>query len=342
MGCSRSGFLIQAGQRGVGHRYLAYWQLYETAAQLARRHACTTDFRRACTYKTQGELDTSASCYSLSQFSSSYPDRPVYQMTRSHATTASSCNRSSQTAKYSELCSRAILRPGLVRAMRKWITIRPCRSHIRDAIKPSQGSQVAPGHARPGKEDPERKTKFESLWNDDLSQILGALWKTEAGGEQDIADQIQECQEALDLPVTNLRLADVIQLILTSWRYGLEDTVPFQVQINRIKKLLVEKIAGAGGDGEARRNMLRELRAARTGSDSGRGANDDDESIQIHVEQDSVLERDVDSLSYTAPESSDASSMICSLYTVKSITSVNERTNWFLPPRNNGRSGVVP
>jgi len=130
-------------------------------------------------------------------------------------------------------------------------------------------------------------------------------------------------------------LADAIQLMLTSWQYGLEDSVPFRVQINRIKNLLIEKAARAGGDGEVKRNMFGEL--ASTGFDRGcqrQGENDDTdiESIQIHIEPE--LEGDVCSWSYTAPEGSDVSSIINSLYTVKSVTSLNERTNWFFPPRD--------
>ena len=175
----------------------------------------------------------------------------------------------------------------------------------------------------------ELETKLESLRNEDR----GA--SPTGGAELDIVDEIQ------DLPMPTL--ADVIQLMLTLWQYGLEDSVPFRVQINRIKDLLVEKAARAEGDGEVKRSTLEE--PANTGSDDGgwrwQGANNDTdaESVQIRIEPDS--EGEVCSSSYPAQEGSDVSSIISSLYTVKSVTSINERTNWFWPPREK-RDKVVP
>jgi len=244
----------------------------------------------------------------------------------------------------SSAAGRATLRLGLVRAMRKWVTVRPSR--IRDAIKPSQGSQVTlgPAHPRPREVSvpvPELETKLESLRNDDRGTSSTG---EETGAIRDIADEIQE---VLNLPMPTL--PDAIQLMLTTWRYGLEDTVPFRVLINRINKLLAENELGAGGDGEAKRSTLVEELAG-TGFDSGgrrqEENNDSDsdpnldaQSVEIHIEQD--LEGDACSLPDTAPEGSDASSMIYSLYTVKSVTSINERTNWFWPPRER-RGKVVP
>jgi len=82
--------------------------------------------------------------------------------------------------------------------------------------------------------------------------------------------------------------------------------------MSRMKKLLAE---GAGG--EAERNALEDI-----------------ERIPIMIESESA---ESSSSLVSCRGSSDTSSMVCSEYTVRSITSIKERTSWFFRPRDKTR-----
>jgi hypothetical protein len=124
--------------------------------------------------------------------------------------------------------------------------------------------------------------------------------------------EVHDDIEKQDLP--SLSVSEIVQLICDTWERGLNDNRALRVLMGRVKKLLDES-AEAGTD---ERHAHGEH--GRFDGHREEGA----ETPRIRVDSENI-ERDV--FSTTWPESSDASSMAYS-YTVTSITSFNERTNW--------------
>jgi hypothetical protein len=113
-----------------------------------------------------------------------------------------------------------------------------------------------------------------------------------------------------------------IKLIRDAWERGLNDNRAFRVLMGRIKKLLDES-AEAGADEQHAHGEH-----GRFDSHWQEGA----ENLQIRqVDSEDIA---LDGSSTTWPEGSDANSMAYSEYTVRSITSFNERTNWLFRPHN--------
>jgi len=124
-------------------------------------------------------------------------------------------------------------------------------------------------------------------------------------------DHYLEMREVLE--ISSFTLDEVVQDICESWERGLKDSTRFQVLINRLKTLLAE---GAGREVAERKAL------------------EDAERIQILVDSSSDRE-DGDPTSISWGGSSDASSMVDSEYTVRSIRSFKERTSYFFRPRHN-------
>ena len=112
-----------------------------------------------------------------------------------------------------------------------------------------------------------------------------------------------------DLPTPTI--SEVISLICDAWEHGLNENRTFLVLMCRIRKLLDENEPYAHEKHGRFDNHWQE----------------GTEHPQIRRPVDSK-DFELDDSSTTWPESSDASSMTYSEYTVRSVTSFNERTNW--------------
>jgi hypothetical protein len=115
-----------------------------------------------------------------------------------------------------------------------------------------------------------------------------------------------ETQEE-DLDLSPLPLDEVVQLICEFWERGLKDSMSFRILLSQMKELLAEG---------AERKAL-----------------EDAEHIQTLVESGREEDRRSSWGGF-----SDAISMVDSEYTVRSIRSFKERTNYFFRPRPNTSS----
>ena len=118
-------------------------------------------------------------------------------------------------------------------------------------------------------------------------------------------------QDGIKKDLPTLTISELIQLICDAWEHGLNENRAFLVLMCRIKQLLDEN------------ERYAHEKHGRFDSHWQEGT----EHPQIRRQVDSK-DFELDDSSTTWPESSDASSMTYSEYTVRSVTSSNERTNW--------------
>ena len=224
------------------------------------------------------------------------------------------------------------LRLSLGHAVPKWIKALACKCKTLHALP-----AVTPGYAY-ARRTP--NSKYRWLWLVALRTLralplpFGLLSKDRFESQTPVA-RLPSCKVAqrnnietrqvLDLPAPTL--AEVIQVICDSWERGLKENVPFR---ELIRKLLAEaEGAGAGAGGEVEGNVLGE-----------HGPLDNPWQVctqcfqaQGVVDSEDVGRGSCSSLTERSWEGSDASSTVYSEYTVRSTTSLNERTNWFFRPR---------
>lgn len=117
-------------------------------------------------------------------------------------------------------------------------------------------------------------------------------------------------EKALDLNPPGVALDEVVQLVRDSWERGLKDSAPFLVLISQLKSLLA-----VGAEGEA-----------------DRSESEDFDCVQTLVSADS---EDAGSILASCEGASDAISSVGSVdYSVRSVASFKERTNWYYRPRS--------
>ena len=143
-----------------------------------------------------------------------------------------------------------------------------------------------------------------------------------------------EKREILDVPTPTL--SEVIQVIRDSWELGLHDDTVFLALMDRIKRLLDECIVG-GEAGKRRHGEQHRFDSHwQEGAEMNPRVRVNSGEMAGEMEQDNC---------------SDARSMTYSAYTVRSVTSFQEKTSQLVWPRNEKRDtgnyhkneeGVVP
>jgi len=122
-------------------------------------------------------------------------------------------------------------------------------------------------------------------------------------------DDVETQEKVLD-PPPGVALDEVIQLVRDLWERGLNDSVPVLVLVSQLKSLLAVR-----AEGEADRNEP-----------------EDFDCLQTLVDLDS---EDAGSFLASCEGVSDAISSVESVdYSVRSVTSFKERTNWYYRPRS--------